>query len=404
MTTIFKVLKTEEDYNAALKLIEELMNKDPEPGSDDSDKLNLLAKLAEDYETTIFPETLPDPIDAIEFRMEQQNLKPKDLIPYIGSSSKVSEILSRKRPLTLAMIRALEKGLGIPAKALLKETDEFRNLDNVAELNRFPLKEMEKRGYFGVKILEKINLKDLMEDFFRAVESPANLLGMLRKTNYRSTRSMDKHALVVWSTAVVKKAKQIKFSTIYKHGIVDLTFMQKIAQLSVGDNGPILAQEYLKKYGIALVIEPHFPQTYLDGATIMIDKNCPIIGLTLRHDRLDNFWFNLMHELAHIVLHYNQNFYFFYDDLDNPDSSSKEEKDADNLAGEALVPANKWEVSPARLVPSAMAAKSLAKDLGIHISIVAGKIRHEGGKYIYLNKIIKEETVRKYFSDIKWTD
>lgn len=403
MTTIFKVLKTEEDYNAALKMIEELMSKDPESGSDDSDKLNLLATLVEDYESKAFPESLPDPIDAIEFRMEQQNLKPKDLIPYIGSSSKVSEVLARKRPLTLAMIRALEKGLGIPAKVLLIETDELRNIEKI-DWNKFPIKEMEKRGYFNKRISEKINIKEVMEKFFSPVESPANLLGMLRKTSYRSTRSMDKLALAVWSTAVVAKAKQLKFTSSYKPGTVDLAFMQKIAKLSSEGNGPVLALEYLRKHGIALAIEPHFPQTYLDGATIMIDKKYPIIGLTLRHDRLDNFWFNLMHELAHIALHYNQNFYFFYDDLDNPDVGNKEEEAADNMAGESLVPASKWEVSPAKLVPSAMAAKSLAKELGVHIVIVAGKIRYEGGKYIYLNKIMKQETVRKYFPEIRWID
>ena len=215
---------------------------------------------------------------------------------------------------------------------------------------------------------------------------------------------MDKHALAVWSTAVVKKAKQLKFTATYKPGTVDLKFMQNVARLSVKDDGPILAQECLRKHGIALVIEQHFSQTYIDGATIMINKDHPIIGLTLRYDRLDNFWFNLMHELAHISLHFNQNINFFYDDLDNPDSSNNEEVAADKLAGESLVPESKWQVSPAKLVPSLMAAKSLARELGVHIAIVAGKIRHEGGKYIYLNKITKQETIRNYFPDVKWTN
>ncbi|MCK4553493.1 ImmA/IrrE family metallo-endopeptidase [Candidatus Parcubacteria bacterium] len=401
MTTIIKVLKTEEDYNAALKLTEELINKDPDSDSEDGEKLNLLATLVQDYESKKFPESLPDPIDAIEFRMEQQNLKPKDLVPYIGSRSKVSEVLSRKRPLTIDMIRAIEKGLCIPAKVLLKETDDFRNADNVA-WNRFPLKEMEKRGYFGDKLSKKFNIKTLMENFFRPVESPAHFFGMLRKTNYRSTRPMDKHALVVWSAAVVKKAKKIKFLTEFKPESVDLLFMQKVVQLSIKENGPILAQDFLRKHGIALVIEPHFPQTYLDGATIMIDKKHPIIALTLRHDRLDNFWFSLMHELAHLSLHFNQNYYFFYDDLDNPNSSSKEEEDADKLASESLVPSNKWEASPAKRVPSPITAESLAKELGIHTAIVAGKMRKEGSKYNYLNKIISQAKVRIYFSGLKW--
>lgn len=396
-----KVIKTEKDYKEALAMVEELINRAPEPGSEDADKLNLLATLVEDYESNIYPESLPDPIDAILFRMEQANLKPADLVPFIGSRSKVSEVLSRKRPLTISMIRSLEAGLGIPSKVLLKEPDEFRNTDNIV-WDHFPLKQMSVRGYFSEKLSKTSDIKTLMEKFFQPIGSPALFLGMLRKTNYRSTRPMDKHALIAWSAAVVKKAKKMKHTSSFKSGVVDLVFMQKVARLSVKENGPILAQDFLKKHGIALIVEPHFSQTYLDGATIMIDKRHSIIGLTLRYDRLDNFWFNLMHELAHVSLHYNQNVNFFYDDLDNPDTSNKKEVDADNLAGEALVPESKWEVSPARLIPSSMAANSLAKELRVHIAIVAGKMRHEGNKYIYLNKIINQAKVRRYFPNEKW--
>lgn len=399
--TKIRVIKTEEDYKEALKLIEKLLDNNPSPDSEEGEKLNLLATLVQDYESKAFPVSLPDPIDAILFRMEQQDLKPANLIPFIGSRSKVSEILSRKRPLTISMIRSLESGLGIPAKVLLKEPDEFRNTEDIT-WSRFPLKEMAKRGYFNDKLRNISDIKVFMENFFRPVGSPAQFFGMLRKSNYRSPRPMDKHALVVWSTYVVKKAGAIGFTTTFKSGIVDLDFMQKLAKLSIEDKGPILARDFLKKYGIALIIEPHFPQTYLDGATILTDKKHPIIGLTIRSDRLDNFWFNLMHELAHISLHYDQNSNFFYDDLDNLDSNDKEIA-ADMLAKEALVPESKWENSPARLIPSPIAAESLAKELGVHTAIVAGKMRREGQRYIYLNSIINQAKVRKYFPEVKWS-
>lgn len=396
-----KVIKTEKDYKEALVMVEELMNRNPEPGSEDADKLNLLATLIEDYESNIYPESLPDPVDAILFRMEQANLKPADLVPFIGSRSKVSEVLSRKRPLTISMIRSLEAGLGIPSKVLLKEPDEFRNTDNIV-WDHFPLKQMSARGYFGDKLSKTSNIKTLMEKFFQPVGSPALFLGMLRKTNYRSTRSMNKHALIAWSAAVVKKAKKMKHESSFKSGVVDLAFMQKVAHLSIKENGPILAQGFLKKHGIALVVEPHFPQTYLDGAAILIDKKHPIIGLTLRYDRLDNFWFNLMHELSHISLHHDQSFNFFYDDLDNPSISDQKEKEADQMAGEALVPQNKWENSPAKLIPSPIAAESLARELGVHIAIIAGKMQKEGDEYYYLSNITAQAKVRKYFPDIHW--
>src|SRR6266851_4172737 len=118
---VIRVIKTEAEYRAALSAIESLIDLDPSPGTDEANRLELLTLLVEDYESRIVPTTLPDPIEAIRFRMEQQNLKQADLVPHIGSRSKVSEVLSGKRPLTLSMIRRLHRGLGIPAKVLLQD-------------------------------------------------------------------------------------------------------------------------------------------------------------------------------------------------------------------------------------------------------------------------------------------
>ena len=114
-----KVIKTEQDYQEALKLVEGLIGRDPNPESAEGEQLNLLSTLIQDYESKTFPATLPNPIEAIKFRMEQADIKPADLIPYLGSRSRVSEILSGKRSLTLDMVRALSDGLGIPAKVLI---------------------------------------------------------------------------------------------------------------------------------------------------------------------------------------------------------------------------------------------------------------------------------------------
>jgi HTH-type transcriptional regulator / antitoxin HigA len=116
-----KVIRTEEEYDRALQRIDALM--DAEPGTPDGDELDLLATLVELYEEQAYPVDFPDPIEAIRFRMEQMGLKPKDLIPFIGSRSKVSEVLSRQRSLSITMIRKLHKELGIPADVLLKEQE-----------------------------------------------------------------------------------------------------------------------------------------------------------------------------------------------------------------------------------------------------------------------------------------
>ena len=113
-----KVLKTNRDYQTALAYIEELMDK----ASPDEAALELWSLLVEKYEEEHFPIATPDPIEAIRFRMEQAGLSPVDLQPYLQSKSKVSEVMNRKRPLSLSMIRALHRGLQIPAEVLVQET------------------------------------------------------------------------------------------------------------------------------------------------------------------------------------------------------------------------------------------------------------------------------------------
>ena len=113
-------IKTEEDYDRALAAVERLMDADPD--TPEGDALDVLVTLVQAYEAKRWAIDLPDPIEAIRARMEQQNLRPKDLEPFLGPSGRVSEVLNRRRPLTLTMIRRLERGLGIPARILIRET------------------------------------------------------------------------------------------------------------------------------------------------------------------------------------------------------------------------------------------------------------------------------------------
>jgi HTH-type transcriptional regulator / antitoxin HigA len=114
-----KPIRTEDDYKAALKEVAVLMESDPALGTPDGDRLDVLVTLVQAFEARHYAIDLPDPIEAIKFRMEQQDLKPKDLEPMIGRSNRVYEILNRKRPLTMSMVRKLHKGLGISAECLI---------------------------------------------------------------------------------------------------------------------------------------------------------------------------------------------------------------------------------------------------------------------------------------------
>lgn len=110
-------IKTAQDYNSALKRIEELWG--AKKDTPEGDELDLLITLVESYEMKHYPIAPPDPIDAIKFRMEQMGMTKDDMVQYLGSQSRVSEILNRKRKLTLKMVKSLYKGLKIPAEVLL---------------------------------------------------------------------------------------------------------------------------------------------------------------------------------------------------------------------------------------------------------------------------------------------
>ena len=114
-------IHTEADYKATLKEIDALMDFDPELGTPEGDRLDILATLGQAYEAKHTPITAPDPVEAIKFRMDQSGLSVKDLEPIIGRSNRVYEVLNRKRPLTLAMIRRLHRSLSIPAEVLIAE-------------------------------------------------------------------------------------------------------------------------------------------------------------------------------------------------------------------------------------------------------------------------------------------
>lgn len=118
-------IHTDADYQAALREVAPYFETEPETGSPDGDRFEVMLTLIEAYEAKRFPIDLPDPVEAIKFRMDQAGLTPKDLQPMIGRLNRVYEVLNRKRPLSLAMVWKLHKGLGIPAESLIKPTKEL---------------------------------------------------------------------------------------------------------------------------------------------------------------------------------------------------------------------------------------------------------------------------------------
>ena len=118
-----KPIHNEKDYDNALDRVDVLMDLNPALDTVESDEIEVLALLIEKYEEKAWAISDPDPIDAIKVRMEQMNLKQKDLVPYIGNKSKVSEVLNRKVGLSLSMITSLAKGLHLPLEVLIQPSD-----------------------------------------------------------------------------------------------------------------------------------------------------------------------------------------------------------------------------------------------------------------------------------------
>jgi HTH-type transcriptional regulator/antitoxin HigA len=328
-------------------------------------------------------------------------LTARDLVPLIGNRSKVSEVLSRKRPLSLSMVRALHKGLGIPAKSLIREQSLFESEESEIEWERFPVGEMIRRGWLGSRSAKVItDARNLMQEFLTPLGrnwAPAVLYKHGR--HIRSARQMDLYALAAWNARVCIRTLESSQVAKYDQAVLTPEFMHELAHLSTLSDGPRKACEYLRNVGISVIIEPHLPETFLDGAAILVEPNRPAIGLTIRHDRLDNFWFVLMHELIHVAKHLNADSTGFYDDLDIDDLSHPQEQEADDLAGEMLVPDREWQTSPARNLRTPDAVEHLARRLRIHPAIVAGKIRHHYKSFRVLNRLVGQGEVRRLFPE-----
>lgn len=397
-----RIIKTEKEYKLALSEVEELVALDPDPGTCDSNRLELLSLLISKYEDENFPIPNPDPIEAIRFRMDQQGLSHRDLVPYLGSRSRVSEILSGKRPLTLSMIRALHAGLGIPADVLVKDPIQCIPEDLDIDWRKFPLAEMRKRGWIST---DTKNLQDSAEDIVRAFLEPLGnsqaISALYRRTlTGRSARATDRYATLAWTARVTIRA--LDQPVIPSKRKLDLNFMKEVVQLSWSERGPRTAREFLQKNGIHLVVERHLPRTHIDGAAMLAPTGNPVIGLTLRHDRLDNFWFTLLHELAHVIFHLRDQTETFVDDMDVHTTNDMREQEADRHALEAAIPRSRWKRSKALRHQTPNAIQEFANSLRVHPAIVAGRLRFELRNYRLFSQLVGYHEVRQHFPEVKW--
>ena len=339
-----------------------------------------------------------DPVEAIKFYMAECGLQQRDLVPMIGSRSKVSEVLSGTRPLTMPMARALHRHLGIPAEALLKEPAvPVATPENGMDWRRFPLNEMVKRGW----VAKRDNLREKAEELVTELMQKAGYtkppVALYRKTDRsRANAKTDPYALQAWCWQVLAQANEREMSINYRQDKDAAELMRQVARFSPAVDGPRQAVAFLAEQGIAVAVVRHLPRTHLDGAAMKSVDRRSVIGLTLRYDRIDNFWWVLMHELAHVVRHLPETDETFTDDLSLSSTDAKE-AEADTFARNSLIPAELWDNSDVEVNPSPMAVIALAQEAGIHPAIVAGRVRYRLGNYRLLSQFVGTGEVRRLF-------
>lgn len=392
-------IRNERDYQNALARIDELF--DSIPGTPDHNEMEVLVDLVEKYERDEFAFEVPDVITAINFRLEQTGQTARDLIPFIGSRGRVSEVMAGKRDITMPMARALHKHLGVPASILLGGGVIGDSGASDIDASRFPLREMAKRGW----ILDMPDLKDRAEEIIRDFinraggEKIADIGALYRKNDFRRMNAKtNPYALMAWCWQALIVANENPPSVKYERGTITQEFMRHIAGLSLYEDGPALAKRILAERGIAMSIVGHLPGTHLDGAALWSARGYPVIGLTLRFDRIDNFWFCLLHELAHVGLHIDGAKYGFVDDL-RIKSADANEEEADEWARESLIPRSFWDESEARYEPTGANVMRLASRVGVHSAIVAGRVRYEYGNYRMLSQFVGNGEVRRHFQE-----
>lgn len=417
------LIKTEAEYQEALDHVYALM--DAEADTPEADELELWSLLVEHYEEIHYPIGLPDPIEAIKFRMDQMNLSQADMRPYLGSASKVSEVLNGKRPLSLTMMRKLHAGLGIPLDILVQEP---KPADPAVayDWRDYPFAELLKRGYLGAfngSLKEaRAQAAELLGGLLRVLprDRPAPVYCRRSAAAHAARErrvseepgayqvgdpagathsSAEAHALAAWQARAQHLAAAEELPP-FDPACLGADLAAQLARLSYFDDGPRLARELLNKKGIHLITLAHLPGTRLDGACLATPAGRPLIGLTLRHDRLGAFWFTLLHELGHACQHMHwrapvgQGGYMDETDGGAQACDNDVEAAADAFARDALIPPEAWARAREGLTTTD-AIRVFADQLGVSPAVVAGRLRWESGEWTRFGELVGRGKVRR---------
>lgn len=358
---------------------------------------------------TIIPKTATHPGEVLNDELKARNIKQIDFAIDINmQATMLNEILKGKRPITADIALLLEKTLDIPADFWLKYQMQYeldsarikeRNIQKLQLIEHWqlikqytPVKFLYKLGFISYNISEDIlkikemyqvnNIDELIDSYTKhKFVSP-------KLANYRKSASLQVNEVNMfgWSKLVMWQAKEAKVKAFQSNQFPELK-KELHRVFNSNSNIRVNTKRVLADYGIKLVYQEKFEKTPIDGFSFWSDEN-PAIGLTLRHNRIDNFAFTIFHELGHIYLHLQNDKSSEYIDLEKMDNSKTfVEKEADNFAQANLIDADKWLNFTKNGSFNDDAIIEFSKENKINPAIVLGRICFENKNYAVKTKI-----------------
>ena len=331
-----------------------------------------------------------------------RGLSQRELGDYLGLKEQQVQRYEAERYRSASLDRLVEVsdalGVQIAKRAELVGDQALRSVDPGA-WQAFPLPEMYKRGWFedfGGSLAEaRKAASELVPAFLRGGQA-RNAAPALHRKSVRASGQVHEAAITAWEARVRRLAERDAPTLPFSRERIDEAWLASLVALTLEPDGPGRVIEHLRKIGIALVVEKHLPSTLLDGAALATLEGYAIVAMTLRHDRLDNFWFTLLHELGHLKLHVGQDYASIFDDTEAP-AGSEIEAEADLFAQEALLPADKWALGVSRFTRNEQSVRTDAKRFGVGAAIIAGRVRREAHDYTLLRNLVGNGEVRRQF-------
>lgn len=332
-----------------------------------------------------------------------RGMSQKELADFLGLKEQQIQRYEADRYRAASLDRLIEiaeaLNVKISGEAALVGDGRLKSVDP-AVWKTFPVAEMYKRGWFedfsGTMAEARKAAPELVPAFLYGSHAQYAAPALHRKS-VRANGKVLEAAIAAWEARVRMLADRRPPEKVFDRNSLTHEWFAGLRALTLTADGVIEAVDYLREVGICLIIERQLPGTLLDGAALCSLHDYAIVAMTLRHDRLDNFWFTLFHEIGHLMLHIGPGqFGAIFDDTESPATSTIEEE-ADLFAQEALIPAAQWKLATSKFARTERAVVTDAKRFGVGPAIIAGRVRQETRNYTLLSGLVGAGEVRRQF-------